>query len=234
MDGRRRFCLAFILSWPSASSVLRTSNWPGTTACGLLGPLREWFQIWQATEVRLIESQKRAMDVWAHEFRGQLGIALTDIITMDAFLRDFDLYFAKLFDGCRHDSGDPRVWAEKLIGHYQRLNIDPRTKWAVFSDSLNIPKALALCDEYEGQIMTGFGIGTDLTNDLGVPALSHVVKMTMCNGQPTAKISDSPGKSMCEDAEYMTYLREVFAVKESEPLPSVPPTETGPVKRSGL
>ena len=92
----------------------------------------EWFQIWQATDVRLIESQKRAMDVWAREFRGQLGIALTGIITMDAFLRDFDFYFAKLFDGCRDDSGDPRSWAEKLIAHYRRLGIDPRTKWAVF------------------------------------------------------------------------------------------------------
>ncbi len=165
------------------------------------------------------------MDVWAHEFRGQLGIALTDIITMGAFLRDLDVYFAKPFDGRRHDSGDPRIWVEKLIAHYQRLNIDPRTKWAVFSDALNIPKALALCAEFEGQIMTSFGIGTDLTNDLGVPALSQVVKMTICNGQPTAKISDSPGKGMCEDAGYMAYLRQVFAVKEKEPLPPEPSAE---------
>ena len=194
----------------------------------------EWFQIWQATDVRLIESQKRAMDVWAREFRGQLGIALTDIITMDAFLRDFDFYFAKLFDGCRHDSGDPRSWAEKLIAHYRRLGIDPRTKWAVFSDSLNIPKALALCGEYEGRIMTSFGIGTDLTNDLGVPALNQVIKITECNGQPTAKISDTPGKSMCEDAAYSAYLKRVFGVQESEPLPPKPTAEVGSAKRGSL
>ena len=78
------------------------------------------------------------------EYRGDLGIALTDVVGMDAFLADFDLYFAKLFDGLRHDSGDPVAWAEKALAHYQRLRVDARTKRLVFSDGLDVPAALAL------------------------------------------------------------------------------------------
>ena len=81
--------------------------------------------------------------MWAREYRGDLGIALSDVCGMDAFLRDFDLFFCKLFDGVRHDSGDPFEWGEKLIAHYQRMRIDPHTKTMVFSDSLNVPLAHA-------------------------------------------------------------------------------------------
>jgi len=145
--------------------------------------------------VWLIESQKLAPDVWAREYRGELGIALTDVINMGAFLRDFDRYFAKLFDGARHDSGDPYEWTEKLLAHYRKLHIDPRTKYAVYSDSLDFPRALDLCARFEPQIMTSFGIRTNLTNDLGYIALNQVLKMIEADGQPVAKISDAPDKS---------------------------------------
>jgi nicotinate phosphoribosyltransferase len=143
---------------------------------------------------------------------------------MDAFLRDFDRYFAKLFDGARHDSGNPYEWTEKLLAHYRKLHIDPRTKYAVYSDSLDFPKALDLCARFEPQIMTSFGIGTNLTNDLGHSALNHVLKMIAAGGQPVAKISDAPGKSMCQDQVFLDYLMHVFKVSAKEvpaPTPEV-------------
>ena len=85
-----------------------TWTWPGVSDCDPFGTFaHEWLQAHQATGVRLVESHKLALDVWAREYRGELGMALTDVINMDAFLRDFDRYFAKLFDGARHDSKDP-------------------------------------------------------------------------------------------------------------------------------
>jgi nicotinate phosphoribosyltransferase len=129
---------------------------------------------------------------------------------MDAFLRDFDLYFAKLFDGLRHDSGDPIAWGDKAIAHYRKLRIDPAGKRLVFSDGLNIPRALELYKHFNGRIQTGFGIGTNLSNDTPHRALNIVMKLTSCNGQPVAKLSDSPGKTLCHDETYLSYLRQVF------------------------
>lgn len=173
----------------------------------------EWLMAHQQLGPRLIDSQKAALECWVHEYRGLLGTALTDCITTDAFLRDFDLYFAKLFDGLRHDSGDPLIWAEKAIQHYCRLGIDPMTRTLVFSDGLTLPKALAIFRALRGRIQVSFGIGTHLTCDIpGVEPLNAVLKMTACNGQPVAKISDSPGKTQYHDPDFITYLRHVFQV----------------------
>ena len=171
----------------------------------------EYLQAYQAFGVRLRDFQKAALEGWVQEYRGDLGVALTDIVGMDAFLRDFDLYFAKLFDGLRHDSGDPVAWGEKAIAHYRVLNIDPASKRLVFSDSLNIQRALELYQHFKGRIPTSFGIGTDLTNDTPHQALNIVMKITACNGQPVAKLSDEPGKTMCEDETFLAYLRQVFS-----------------------
>ena len=171
----------------------------------------EWIMAHQQLGPRLIDSQIAALDCWVREYRGALGIALTDCITMDAFLRDFDLYFAKLFDGLRHDSGDPLVWAEKAITHYRRLGIDPRTRQLIFSDGLDFAKALQIHRALAGRSNPSFGIGTGLTCDIpGVEPTNMVIKMTACNGQPVAKISDSPGKTMCRDEAFVGYLRHVF------------------------
>lgn len=173
----------------------------------------EWLMAHQQLGPRLIDSQIAALDCWVREYRGLLGIALTDCITTDAFLRDFDLYFAKLFDGLRHDSGDPLQWAEKCIRHYQSLGIDPMSKTLVFSDGLNMPKALALYRALQGRINVSFGIGTNLTCDIeGVEPMNIVIKMTACNGHPVAKISDTPGKTQCLDENFVTYLKHVFRV----------------------
>lgn len=172
----------------------------------------EYLQTYQALGVRLRDSQKAALEDWVQEYRGDLGIALTDVVGMDAFLADFDLYFAKLFDGLRHDSGDPLVWAEKALAHYAKLRIDPHTKRLVFSDGLTVDKAIALYRALGDRTQLGFGIGTHLSNDVGLTPLNIVMKLTSANGQPVAKLSDSPGKTLCDDATFLAYLRQVFNV----------------------
>jgi nicotinate phosphoribosyltransferase len=170
----------------------------------------EYMQAFQSFGVRLRDFQKAALEDWVQEYRGDLGTALTDVVGMNAFLGDFDLYFAKLFDGLRHDSGDPVEWGEKAIAHYAKLRIDSRTKRLVFSDSLSVPKALGLYRHFADRVMTGFGIGTKLTNDTGIPPLNIVMKLVRCNGQAVAKLSDTPGKSQCTDETFLAYLRQVF------------------------
>ena len=184
----------------------------GMTPIGTMA--HEFMQAFQALDVRLRDSQKAALEAWVHEYRGDLGIALTDVVGMDAFLRDFDLYFAKLFDGLRHDSGDPYIWGDKAIAHYKKLKIDPKTKILTFSDGLDLEKAWKLHQYFKDQIKTSFGIGTNLTNDMGIMPINIVLKLVECNGQPVAKLSDSPGKTMINNDTYLAYLRQVFEVDE--------------------
>jgi nicotinate phosphoribosyltransferase len=171
----------------------------------------EYLQTFQGLPVRLRDHQKAALEDWVQEYRGDLGIALTDVVGMDAFLSDFDLYFAKLFDGLRHDSGDPFAWGEKALAHYARLRIDAQTKRLVFSDALDVEKCIALYRHFAGRTQVGFGIGTHLSNDVGLTPLNIVMKLTRCNGQPVAKLSDSPGKTLCDDETFLAYLRQVFS-----------------------
>jgi nicotinate phosphoribosyltransferase len=180
----------------------------GVTPIGTMA--HEYLQAYQAFGFRLRDFQKAALEGWVQEFRGDLGTALTDVVGMDAFLADFDLYFAKLFDGLRHDSGDPVEWGEKAIAHYAKLRVDPATKRLTFSDALTLQRATELYRHFAGRIQTGFGIGTSLTNDTPHKALNIVMKIVSCNGQPVAKLSDSPGKAMCTDETYVAYLRQVF------------------------
>ncbi|MDL5036129.1 nicotinate phosphoribosyltransferase [Comamonas resistens] len=174
----------------------------------------EYLQSYQALGVRLRDFQVAALEDWVQEYRGDLGIALTDTVGMDAFLADFDMYFAKLFDGLRHDSGDPFEWGEKALAHYAQLRIDPQNKRLVFSDGLDLDTALALYHRFADRIQCGFGIGTRLTNDMGLETINIVMKLTHANGQPVAKISDSPGKTLCNDETYLAYLRQVFNIPE--------------------
>jgi nicotinate phosphoribosyltransferase len=122
------------------------------------------------------------------------------------------MYFCKLFDGARHDSGDPFAWAERMIEHYRSNRVDPRTKTLVFSDSLTVDRVIALYRQFHERCNLAFGIGTNLTNDVGFTPLQIVIKMIECNGQPVAKLSDSPEKNMCEDENYVAYLRQVFDI----------------------
>jgi nicotinate phosphoribosyltransferase len=181
----------------------------GITPIGTMA--HEYLQTFQAVGVQLKGFQKAALESWVQEYRGDLGVALTDVVGMDAFLADFDLYFAKLFDGLRHDSGDPVVWGEKALEHYKKLRLDAHTKRLVFSDGLDIPTAISLHSHFADRVQTGFGIGTNLSNDTGLKPLNIVMKLVNCNHQPTAKLSDSPGKTLCDDETFLAYLRQVFA-----------------------
>ncbi|MFL6629831.1 MAG: nicotinate phosphoribosyltransferase [Vitreoscilla sp.] len=182
----------------------------GLVAIGTMA--HEYLQSYQAFDVRLRDFQKMALENWVQEYRGDLGVALTDVVGMDAFLRDFDLYFAKLFDGLRHDSGDPVEWGEKALAHYATLRIDPHSKRLTFSDGLDLETAFSIWRHFADRTQLGFGIGTSLTNDVGLVPLNIVMKLTQCNGQPVAKLSDSPGKTLCRDETFLAYLRQVFHV----------------------
>lgn len=155
-------------------------------------------------------SNRFMMEAWVKEYGVLNGIALTDTIGTDAFLRDFNLTYATLFSGVRHDSGDPIAWGEKIIAHYKSLGIDPMTKTLLFSDSLDFARATRIKRHFDGKAKVAFGIGTYLSNDCGVDPLNIVMKVVECNGAPVAKLSDVDGKNMCEDKDYIDYLRRTI------------------------
>lgn len=162
-------------------------------------------------DITLANSQKYMLQKWVDEYRGDLGIALSDTLGIDKFLKDFDKYFANLYEGVRHDSGDPFEWGEKMIKHYEKFKIDSKTKTLVFSDGLTFPKAAEIQKAFGDRAKVVFGIGTNLTNDFeGIKPLNIVIKMTECNKRSVAKISDTPGKTMCEDQKFIEYLRSVI------------------------
>ncbi|WP_264908267.1 nicotinate phosphoribosyltransferase [Vibrio sp. STUT-A11] len=178
----------------------------------------EWFMGHQAL-VNVRDSQKIALQRWQEMFNGALGIALTDTIGIDAFLKDFDEELSNAYFGVRHDSGCPYAWGEKMIEHYRSLNIDPMTKTLVFTDGLNFEQALDICEHFQGRVQVSFGIGTFLANDMGdyindkgtaYKPLSMVIKMVSCNDSPVAKISDEPEKAMCEDIFFLMNLKRRF------------------------
>lgn len=177
----------------------------------------EFIQACQALGPRLAETQRFAFEVWAREYRGDLGVALSDTYSLNAFLRDFDLYFCKLFDGARQDSGDPFEWAEAMIAHYRANRIDPKTRNLIFSDSLTIPAAAEIWRRFRDQTNVSFGIGTNLTHDTGIDPINIVIKMTECNGQPVVKLSDSPGKVVSTNQQYLAWVREAFDSPEQDP-----------------
>ncbi|MDA6078084.1 nicotinate phosphoribosyltransferase [Edwardsiella anguillarum] len=190
-----------------------TSNYLFAKQMGLT-PLgtqaHEWFQAHQQICPVLANSQRAALQSWLDEYPDQLGIALTDCITMDAFLRDFGSQFAGHYQGCAMTQAIPSP-GRKAIAHYEQLGIDPQDKVLVFSDNLDLPKALALYRHFHHRINLSFGIGTRLTCDLpGVRPLNIVIKLVECNGKPVAKLSDSPGKTICQDAAFVKALRKAF------------------------
>ena len=148
-----------------------------------------------------------ALDAWVKEYGVLNGTALTDAITTDCFLRDFQLTYATLFSGVRHDSGDPYVWGDKMIAHYEELGLDPKFKTLLFSDSLDFERASKLNAYFKDRVKVAFGIGTYLSNDTDEHPLNIVMKTTACNGMDVAKISDDEGKGMCKSHDYVHYLK---------------------------
>lgn len=170
----------------------------------------EFLQAAQVLAPSLETSQKFALKTWATEYPHQLGVALTDVFSMDVFLKDFDESLARHYEGLRQDSGDPFEWSQKAIQHYKNLNIDPHTKRLVFSNGLTFEKAIAIYNQFKDETKLFFGIGTNLTNDVGYEPLDIVIKMTHTNHQPVIKISDSPGKTICESDELLQRVKKIF------------------------
>lgn len=227
MSTRRRFSfqaqrsMLQYLSQELPDSLTGTSNYHLAKELDLtpIGTVaHEWFMGHQAL-VNVRDSQKVALQRWQKMFNGALGIALTDTIGIDAFLKDFDEELSNAYAGVRHDSGCPYTWGEKMIEHYQSLGINPMTKTLVFTDGLNFDQALDICEHFQGRVQISFGIGTFLANDMGeytnkqgvsYKPLSIVIKMVSCNGSPVAKISDEPEKAMCEDIFFLMNLKRRF------------------------
>lgn len=170
----------------------------------------EYVQAFQALAPNLLESQRLAFTTWHEEYQDKLEIALADTYTLDIFLRDFDEQFCRLYDGVRQDSGDPFYFAERMLHHYRQNHIDPLAKTIVFSDALTFPLAIALHQRFNMHVNTLFGIGTNLTNDMGFTPIQIVIKLVGCNGKPVAKISDSPDKTISGDDAYTTYLKHAL------------------------
>ncbi|MBR3392783.1 MAG: nicotinate phosphoribosyltransferase [Firmicutes bacterium] len=174
----------------------------------------EFVQMYQGIDsIPLAYTNHYALEDWYDEYRGDNGTALTDTVTTDLFLLDFNRAMVNNFNGVRHDSGDPYIWGEKMISHYHKYGVDPRTKLLLFSDSLDFDRAQALFDYFNGKVKVSFGIGTFCSNDTQEEALNIVIKLQTVNGRAVAKLSDSPGKAMCRDEEYLEYLKRSVAFR---------------------
>lgn len=174
----------------------------------------EYVQMYQGIDsIPLAYTNHYALQDWYEYYKGDNGTALTDTLGTDLFLLDFDRSMSNNFTGVRHDSGDPYEWGEKMIAHYQKYGIDPKSKTLLFSDSLNFDKAQALHDYFKDRTKVSFGIGTFVSNDTCENALNIVIKLQYVNGRPVAKLSDNPGKAMCQDASYLNYLKNAVAFR---------------------
>jgi nicotinate phosphoribosyltransferase len=168
----------------------------------------EYVQMFQGIDsIPLAYTNYYAMKDWYTEYEGDNGTALTDTVTTDLFLKDFNRSMVNNYSGVRHDSGDPYVWGEKILAHYRKFGVDPKTKMLLFSDSLNFDKAQEIYEYFKGKCKVSFGIGTFVTNDTKVDALNIVIKLQYVNDRPVAKISDSSTKTMCDDEVYLKYLK---------------------------
>lgn len=168
----------------------------------------EFVQMYQGIDsIPLAYTNHFAMQDWYDEYKGDNGTALTDTITTDLFLLDFDRAMTNNYSGVRHDSGDPYEWGDRMIEHYKKYGVNPKTKLLLFSDSLNFDKAQALHDYFKDKTKVSFGIGTFCSNDTCEKALNIVIKLQYVNGRPVAKLSDTPSKAMCKDEKYLDYLK---------------------------
>ena len=174
----------------------------------------EFVQMYQGIDsIPLAYTNHYAMQDWYEEYKGDNGTALTDTITTDLFLLDFDRSMVNNYNGVRHDSGDPYAWGEKIIAHYKKYGVDPKSKLLLFSDSLDFERAQELYDHFKEKTKVSFGIGTYCSNDTGVTPLNIVIKLQYVNDRPVAKLSDTPGKAMCKDPDYLKYLKESVAFR---------------------
>lgn len=193
-----------------------TSNLAFAHSLGLkpIGTMaHEYLQAFQVLSPNIKRSQELALSLWLKEYQGALGIALTDALGVDQFLAEFNSDLSHQFSGLRHDSGDPLLWTDKILAHYQKMHIDAKEKYLVFSDSLNIKKAMDINDYIKNRAKTMFGIGTHLMNDVGLAALDIVIKMTEVNGTAVIKYPDTPGKLVATNEQRLNYLKKELNLK---------------------
>lgn len=166
----------------------------------------EWF-MFHGAEFGYKRANYLALENWVNVYDGDLGIALSDTYTTDVFLKNFSRKHAKLFDGVRHDSGDPYKFVNKVINRYKELGIDPTTKTIIFSNALDFDLYGDIAAYCNGRIRCAAGIGTNLTNDCGFKPSNIVMKLSKCrmnSNQPwynCIKLSDDEGKHMGSDKE---------------------------------
>ena len=174
----------------------------------------EFVQMYQGIDsIPLAYTNHYAMRDWYAEYDGDNGTALTDTVTTDLFLLDFNRSMVNNYTGVRHDSGDPYEWGEKIIAHYKKFGVDPKTKLLLFSDSLDFDRAQKLYEYFCDKAKVSFGIGTFVSNDTCETPLNIVIKLQYVNGRPVAKLSDAPGKAMCLDPDYLEYLKRSVAFR---------------------
>jgi len=176
----------------------------------------EWF-MFHAAEYGFKMANKIALEHWTDIYRGDLGVALSDTFTTDVFFQQVDKMFTKLFDGVRHDSGDPLEFADKTIAHYVKNGINPLYKYIIFSDGLNLEKVEEITNYCSGKIGISFGIGTNLTNDVGLKPMNIVMKLIGVQAEnkewiPTVKLSDEHGK-YTGDPKMIELAKEFLRIK---------------------
>ncbi|MBS9767178.1 MAG: nicotinate phosphoribosyltransferase [Flavobacteriaceae bacterium] len=177
----------------------------------------EWF-MFHAAEYGFKMANTLSLEHWVDVFRGDLGVALSDTYTTDVFFKQFDTKFAKLFDGVRHDSGDPIEFANKTIEHYKKYGINPLYKYIIFSDGLNSQKVVDITSYCKGKIGLSFGIGTNLTNDVGLRPMNIVMKLTEVltsdnDWVPTVKLSDEPRKHT-GNPKMITLAKDILRIED--------------------
>jgi nicotinate phosphoribosyltransferase len=177
----------------------------------------EWF-MFHAAEYGFKMANEMALEHWVDVYRGDLGVALSDTYTTDVFFQQFDKKFAKLFDGVRHDSGDPLEFADKTIAHYINNGINPLFKYIIFSDALNLEKVEEITNYCRGKIGVSFGIGTNLTNDVGLKPMNIVMKLIGVQAPnkewiATVKLSDEHGK-YTGDPKMIELAKEFLRIKD--------------------
>lgn len=163
----------------------------------------EYVQACQVLAPDVLWSQRFALETWAQEYQPDLLIALTDTLGFDVFIREFSYELANLYQGLRQDSGDPLLWTQQALAMYAQFGLSAQDKTFVYSDRLTFPKAHEIYQRFKEVCRPTFGIGTYLTNDVGLEPLDIVIKLNRLNDMPVVKISDSPGKEVCDDQEYL-------------------------------
>lgn len=175
----------------------------------------EWF-MFHGAQFGYKQANYLALENWVNVYDGDLGIALTDTYTSNVFFENFSRKHAKLFDGVRHDSGDPYVFVDKIINKYKEFGIDPTTKTIIFSNGLNFEEYHKLNDYCKDKIRCAAGIGTNLTNDCGFKPSNIVMKLTSCQitsdkrWENCVKLSDDEGKHTGNKDDIRNCLYELY------------------------